>query len=44
MGVRPFLLREFLNNLGVGGSADEETEWANYRLSEGKGIMLWNNF
>lgn len=31
-------------HLGVGGSADEETEWANYRLSEGKGIMLWNNF
>ncbi len=23
------------------GNAQEETEWANYRLSEGKGIMLW---
>lgn len=23
------------------GSATEETEWSNYRLDEGKGIMLW---
>jgi 1,4-alpha-glucan branching enzyme len=23
------------------GSATEETEWSNYRLGEGKGIMLW---
>ncbi len=23
------------------GDAGEETEWANYRLNEGKGIMLW---
>lgn len=30
-------------HLGVGSSANEETEWANYRLDEGKGIMLWNN-
>ncbi|MFL9845364.1 alpha-amylase family glycosyl hydrolase [Flavobacterium rhizosphaerae] len=28
-------------HLGVGGSATEETEWANYRVDEGKGIMLW---
>ena len=30
-------------HLGFGGSAQEETEWANYRLNEGvsKGIMLW---
>lgn len=28
-------------HLGFGGSAAEETEWANYRYSEGKGIMLW---
>lgn len=30
-------------HLGFGGSAQEETEWANYRLtdSEPKGIMLW---
>ena len=28
-------------HLGVGGSATEETEWANYRYNEGKGIMLW---
>ena len=30
-------------HLGFGGSAAEETEWANYRLneSEPKGIMLW---
>ncbi|MFD0991893.1 alpha-amylase family glycosyl hydrolase [Tenacibaculum geojense] len=25
------------------GSNTEETEWANYRLDEGKGIMLWSN-
>ncbi|MDY0779482.1 alpha-amylase family glycosyl hydrolase [Tenacibaculum sp. IB213877] len=25
------------------GGNTEETEWANYRLSEGKGIMLWSN-
>jgi len=35
-------------HLGVGtganSSAAEETEWANYRVSEGKGIMLWGNF
>ncbi len=35
-------------HLGVNGSAQEETEWANYRVGEGKGIMLWgkatNNF
>ena len=28
-------------HLGNGGSATEETEWANYRFGEGKGIMLW---
>ena len=28
-------------HLGTGGSASEETEWANYRYGEGKGIMLW---
>lgn len=35
-------------HLGVGtgpnSSAAEETEWANYRVGEGKGIMLWANF
>lgn len=31
-------------HLGVGGSANEEVEWANYRVDEGKGIMLWGNF
>lgn len=35
-------------HLGNNGSAQEETEWANYRIDEGKGIMLWgkatNNF
>ncbi len=35
-------------HLGNNGSAQEETEWANYRINEGKGIMLWgkatNNF
>lgn len=30
-------------HLGVGGSAQEEVEWANYRVDEGKGIMLWGN-
>ena len=25
------------------GGNNEETEWANYRLDEGKGIMLWSN-
>ena len=25
------------------GTNEEETEWAEYRLDEGKGIMLWNN-
>ena len=25
------------------GTNQEETEWANYRLNEGKGIMLWSN-
>lgn len=28
-------------HLGHNGSAQEETEWANYRNNEGKGIMLW---
>lgn len=28
-------------HLGHNGSAQEETEWANYRINEGKGIMLW---
>jgi len=28
-------------HLGHNGSAQEETEWANYRNDEGKGIMLW---
>ncbi|MGU9939592.1 alpha-amylase family glycosyl hydrolase [Empedobacter brevis] len=35
-------------HLGNNGSAQEEKEWANYRIDEGKGIMLWgkatNNF
>jgi hypothetical protein len=31
-------------HLGVGGSATEEVEWANYRVAEGKGIMPWGNF
>ncbi|MFY7729045.1 MAG: alpha-amylase family glycosyl hydrolase, partial [Flavobacterium sp.] len=31
-------------HLGVGGSANEEVEWANYRIAEGKGIMTWANF
>ncbi len=26
------------------GTNAEETEWVNYRLSEGKGIMMWSNF
>ncbi|PIE49655.1 MAG: alpha-amlyase [Flavobacteriales bacterium] len=26
------------------GGNTEETEWVNYRLNEGKGIMVWNNF
>ncbi|WP_027136696.1 alpha-amylase family glycosyl hydrolase [Gaetbulibacter saemankumensis] len=30
------------NNDGL-TSRDEETEWANYRVDEGKGIMLWGN-
>ena len=25
------------------GGNEEESEWANYRLDEGKGIMLWSN-
>ncbi|KGL63873.1 alpha-amylase family glycosyl hydrolase [Polaribacter sp. Hel1_85] len=25
------------------GGNDEETEWVNYRLGEGKGIMMWGN-
>ncbi|WP_038268862.1 DUF4961 domain-containing protein [Zhouia amylolytica] len=29
-------------HLGIGTSAEEEEEWANYRFDEGKGIMLWN--
>ena len=29
-------------HLGNGTSRDEEIEWSNYRLSEGKGIMFWN--
>ncbi|MXN91221.1 T9SS type A sorting domain-containing protein [Flavobacterium sp. Sd200] len=28
---------------GPNSSAAEETEWANYRVGEGKGIMLWAN-
>jgi glycosidase len=28
-------------HLGFGGSAQEEIQWADYRLNEGKGIMLW---
>lgn len=28
-------------HLGNNGSFDEEVEWANYRLNEGKGIMQW---
>ncbi|MBY8963430.1 T9SS type A sorting domain-containing protein [Flavobacterium sp. D11R37] len=31
-------------HLGVGGSAQEEVEWANYRADEGKGIMLWGKY
>ena len=31
-------------HLGFGGSAQEEVEWANYRVNEGKGIMLWGKF
>ncbi|MGV3460646.1 MAG: alpha-amylase family glycosyl hydrolase [Flavobacterium sp.] len=30
-------------HLGSGGSGNEETEWANYRVGEGKGIMFWGN-
>ncbi len=30
-------------HLGFGGSFTEETEWSNYRLAEGKGIMFWGN-
>jgi len=26
------------------GNNDEESIWANYRLDEGKGIMLWSNY
>lgn len=29
-------------HLGFGGSAQEESEWVDYRLDEGKGIMFWN--
>ena len=29
-------------HLGSGSSRNEEIEWANYRLDEGKGIMFWN--
>ncbi|SHI77104.1 Por secretion system C-terminal sorting domain-containing protein [Mesonia phycicola] len=29
-------------HLGGGTARNEEIEWANYRLSEGKGIMFWN--
>lgn len=25
------------------GTVEEETQWAEYRLDEGKGILLWNN-
>jgi len=28
-------------HLGNNGSAREETEWANYKADQGKGIMLW---
>ncbi|MEM1002196.1 MAG: alpha-amylase family glycosyl hydrolase, partial [Bacteroidota bacterium] len=31
-------------HLGSGGSRNEEIEWSNYRLNEGKGIMFWNKF
>ena len=31
------------NGTGPSSSAAEETEWANYRVGEGKGIMLWSN-
>lgn len=30
-------------HLGSGGSGQEETEWANYKFNEGKGIMFWGN-
>jgi hypothetical protein len=29
-------------HLGNGTSRNEEIEWANYRLDEGKGILFWN--
>lgn len=29
-------------HLGVGGSRNEELEWANYRSAEGKGVMFWH--
>ncbi|GAA0872327.1 hypothetical protein GCM10009117_14740 [Gangjinia marincola] len=29
-------------HLGSGGSRQEEIEWSNYRLNEGKGIMFWD--
>jgi 1,4-alpha-glucan branching enzyme len=31
------------NGTGPASSAAEEIEWANYRVGEGKGIMLWSN-
>lgn len=31
------------NGSGPNSTAAEETEWANYRVNEGKGIMLWSN-
>ena len=31
-------------HLGFGGSRDEEIEWSNHRLNEGKGILFWNKF
>ncbi|WP_299366663.1 alpha-amylase family glycosyl hydrolase [Winogradskyella sp.] len=31
-------------HLGFGGSRNEEIEWSNYRLAEGKGIMFWNKY
>jgi hypothetical protein len=29
---------------GANSSRQEEIEWANYKVDEGKGIMLWGNF
>lgn len=40
--VNPEFLVIF-EHLGVGTSRLEEEEWAQYRLDEGHGIILWNN-